>query len=77
MEACHKAEQLKLPEIEWYYRLIEKRTGQVMVASLSLPLLPSKIKQLLNLEDKYIIEPMTDEEYQAFVEEMEERDEGR
>lgn len=48
-----------------------------MVASLSLPLLPSKIKQLLNLEDKYIIEPMTDEEYQAFVEEMEERDEGR
>lgn len=67
-----KAEQLKLPEIEWYYRLIEKRTGQVLVASLSLPLLPSKIKQLLNLEDKYIVEPMTDEEYQAFVEEMEE-----
>ena len=48
MEACHKAEQLKLPEIEWYYRLIEKQTGQVMIASLSLPLLPAKIKQLLN-----------------------------
>ena len=67
-----KTEQLKLPEIEWYYRLIEKRTGQVFVASLSLPLLPAKIKQLLYLEDKYIVEPMTDEEYQAFVEEMEE-----
>ena len=72
MEAGHKAEQLKLPEIEWYYRLIEKRTGQISVASLSLPLLPTKIKQLLNLEDKYIVEQMTDEEYQAFVEEMEE-----
>ena len=43
-----------------------------MVASLSLPLLPAKIKQFLNLEDKYIVEPMTDEEYQVFVEEMEE-----
>ena len=67
-----KTEQLKLPEIEWYYRLIEKRTGQVSVASLSLPLLPAKIKQLLNLEDKYIVEQMTDEEYQAFAEEMKE-----
>lgn len=72
MEACHKAEQLKLPEIEWYYRLIEKQTGQVMIASLSLPLLPAKIKLLLNLEDKYIVEPMTDEEYQAFLDEMQE-----
>lgn len=72
MEAISRAEQLKLPEIEWYYRLTEKATGHVMVASLALPLTPEKIKKILNIEGKYIVEPMTDEEYQAFVEDMEE-----
>jgi hypothetical protein len=72
MEALSRAEQLKLPEIEWYYRLTEKATGQVTIASLALPLTPERIKKILNIEGKYIVEPMTDEEYQAFVEDMEE-----
>lgn len=72
MEALSRVEQLKLPEIEWHYRLTEKATGQVMVASLALPLTPERIKKILNIEGKYIVEPMTDEEYQAFVEDMEE-----
>lgn len=72
MEAARKAEQLKLPEIEWYYRLIEKDTGRIMVASLAIPLTPERLKKILNIEGKYIVEPMTDEEYRAFVGDMEE-----
>ena len=62
----------KMTRASFHCRLTDRRTGEVMVISSKVPLVPWIVQSILGIQDTHIVEPMTDEEYQAFVEDMEE-----